>query len=332
MKQRQTLKTRWAAILLALLLPSAAFALTDGDTFTVNTTEGVTMTFQVISTTSRTCRVYGDWGHPSIESTVSGKVTIPSVASGYSVVEISDYAFFKCQNLTTVSMPNSIKTIGAAFYGCTSLAAISGIGSVENITSNYAFDNTPWYANLPNGMINIGKVAFQYKGTMPENTTITIEDGIVSIGPSAFGGQVNLVGITIPESLTIINDKAFRGCRNLSIITVSPENKTYDSRNNCNAIIRTADNTLVVGGVNTPIMGSVKKIARHAFYGINISSINTNLVETIEEYAFDASALKSVHIGGVKNLYNKSFYSCSNLQSITVSSDNYNLFAIFLPV
>lgn len=264
-------------LLLFLLSPSLAWALNNGDIFTTTTVEGVSMRFQVIST--NTCRVYGSYNSstqtytPAIDNFTSGKVTIPSSPSGYSVVEIGSNAFRECKNITVVSMPSTVKVINStSFYGCVSLTSITGMTNVEFISGG-AFNNTPWQDNLPEGLVYVGKVAFMYKGTMPENTTIDIKDGTISIASSAFYKQSNLVGITIPKSVTNIYDD-FSYCYNLSTITVSSNNTVYDSRNNCNAIIRTSNNTLIVGGLKTVIPSTVKSISSYAFCGRNISSIN----------------------------------------------------------
>ena len=88
---------------------------------------------------------------------------------------------------------------------------------------------------------------------------------VTSIDEETFFDCKSLTSITIPESLTSIEDGAFRGCDSLTAIVVTEGNSVYDSRDNCNAIIETATNTLICGCQNTIIPNSVKKIGRCAF-------------------------------------------------------------------
>ena len=87
-----------------------------------------------------------------------------------------------------------------------------------------AFDNTAWYNNQPDGVIYINNTLYEYKGSMPENTTITIKEGTLSVSPCAFFYNYgNLTSVTIPSSVTSIGDHAFDGSSNLTEIHVNSE-------------------------------------------------------------------------------------------------------------
>ena len=100
----------------------------DGDIFTVRTIEGVEMTFKVISTSDSTCQV-GIGAIETMSSAIPGEtkgcVTIPNTARGFEVIRIGDGAFYGCNQLHAVAVPNSVTNIGSNVWGnCPSLSAI----------------------------------------------------------------------------------------------------------------------------------------------------------------------------------------------------------------
>ena len=124
---------------------------------------------------------------------------------------------------TTINIKDGTKYISYyAFNGCSGLTSINIPNSVTNIGS-YAFDGTAWYDNLPDGVVYAGKVAYRYKGNMPENSTIDIEDGTLYVADYAFYGCSNLKSINIPEGVTTIGEynQEIKGKTNVEIIPVS---------------------------------------------------------------------------------------------------------------
>ena len=127
--------------------------------------------------------------------------------------------------------------------------------------------------------------------------TVTIGDGITSIGDYAFYSCRGLTELTLPNSVTSIGNpnsvtsignSAFGGCSGLEKITVDGGNKRYDSRDNCNSIIETGTNTLIVGCKNSVIPNSVTSIGDGAFRGCSglTELILPNSVTSIGGYAF----------------------------------------------
>lgn len=92
----------------------------------------------------------------------SGSVVIPStvVYSGktYTVTSIGEWAFRDCNSLSSVTIPESVKSIGRSAFLRTSLTSVTIPESVTSI-GNSAFSGTAWYNNQPNGLVYAGKVA-----------------------------------------------------------------------------------------------------------------------------------------------------------------------------
>ena len=152
-------------------------------------------------------------------------INLNSISLGSKVFRIGNDAFAWCQNLTSITIPASVQSIGDnAFYQCSSLANIKISESIVTIGSD-AFTGTPWYHNQEDGLIYVGKVLYEYKGTMPDNTSISLRDNITCITGLAFYGCTGLTSITIPESVTSIGSTAFYGCSNLSKVYVKKGSK-----------------------------------------------------------------------------------------------------------
>ncbi len=178
-------------------------------------------------------------GSPAGNVVIPESVTIKGKA--YPVTSIGDNVFNGYSGLTSVTIPNSVKSIGSQAFGNTGLTSITIPNSVTSIGGNafwcsaltsvtipnsvtsigrHAFYGTAWYNNQPNGLVYAGKVAYKYKGTMPQNTSISLMEGTLGIASSAFEDCSGLTSITIPNSVTSIGDRAFYGCSGLTSVTI----------------------------------------------------------------------------------------------------------------
>ncbi len=255
-------------------------------------------------------------------------VTIPN-----SVTSIGNMAFIYCSSLTSVTIPNSVTSIGnQAFIGCTGLTSVTIPNSVTSIGNQVFYNcssltsinvetNNPNYCSVEGVLFNKDKTRLiQYPGG--KQGAYTIPNSVTSIGEHAFYGCIGLTSVTIPNSVTSIRDNAFYECSGLTSLSVDAGNTVYDSRNNCNAIIETATNTLIFGSKNTTIPNSVTSIGDVAFARCSgLTSVTIpNSVTSIGESAFyECSGLTSVTIpNSVTSIGESAFRNCSSLTSITI--------------
>lgn len=308
-----------------------------------------------------------------------------SIVIPKSITRIRNYAFGYCYNLTSLHIPASVIDIEAndAFYSCYGLLSIvvdennpkydsrldcnALINSETNELMlgcrNTYIPNTVTKIganaflacraltsiNIPSSVTCIDRGAFYWCSGL---TKIKFSNTLQSIGNQAFQGCTGLTSLSIPASLTSIGetypsmvDNPFAECSNISEITVDPNNPVFDSRESCNAIIRTNTNELILGCNRTTIPSSIESIGYAAFASLSqLESIEipegvkkigpsafskcTNLVnlvlpnslKEIGEYAFqNCDALLNLNIPeGVEIIKSSSFYSCDNLQSVAI--------------
>lgn len=140
---------------------------------------------------------------------IDGVTATGDVVLADSVVGISDYAFWKCEGLTSIVLSENIPSIGQhTFYNCINLANIEISDSVTSI-GEYAFYNCDGLSSIeiPENVTSIGSYAFQYCNNLSD---VTLSNGLESIGRSSFENCTSLTDITIPSSVTTIRKYAFR--------------------------------------------------------------------------------------------------------------------------
>ena len=296
--------------------------------------------YDILSSTDLTVEVtYEGYSANSYKEEYSGVVIIPSSVTynsrTYSVTSIGN-AFYDCSSLTSVTIPNSVTSIGEnAFYGCSSLTSVTIPNSVTSI-GNYAFYNCSSLTSvtIPNSVTSIGWEAFWntriYNDTSNwENHVLYIDNCLIRaeknisgaciikestrlIASDAFEHCYSLSSVTIPNSVTSIGSYAFRGCSFLTSVTI-PNSVTSIGNH---AFYECSSLTSVIIGE------SVTSIGWYAFsYCPYLTSVNIpKSVTSIESGVFyNCSGLTSVTIGeSVTSIGEYAFYSCSGLTSVNM--------------
>ncbi len=251
--------------------------------------------------------------------------TTTSVTLNENTTNICRYSFYNCSSLTSITIPNTVTSIGDAFYKCSSLTSviIENIDSWLNISFVDVYSNPLYYAHhlyignnevtelaIPEGITEIKNNTFSGCSGL---TSVTIPNSVTNICDSAFNGCSSLTSITIPSGVTSIGSSAFYGCSSLTSITI-PSGVTSISSSafyNCSSL---------TGSITIP--NGVTSIGSSAFYGCYrlTSIIIPNSVTSIGSSAFyDCRSLTGVTIpNSVTSIGDHAFSRCSSLTSITI--------------
>ena len=263
------------------------------------------------------------------------------------VDSIGTGAFMNCKNLTAVDIPNSlVKGSGGIFNECYN---IEKLYLDLPVSPTFLYKHSLKEVVLGESIKHIKRNDFRdFSGLQ----SIVIPSSVEIIDYDAFNGCSNietlywnakdtaglglknviyysrntLKNIVLGESATIVDWDILYDCPNLSTIVVDSNNPIYDSRNNCNAIIETATNSLLLGSNSSVIPDGVNNIAKYAFY--NCESINSIVIPSsirlIDNYAFSGcKSLTSINIpANVNNIGLGIVSRCAYLNSITVDPAN----------
>ena len=292
---------------------------------TIETEKGKVIRRDAIVTNSQMKPTGSTLGANSYKGAIIIPETIEFNLQEFKVVAIQDYAFYGSEDLTTVSIPKTVTSIGyMAFYNCQKLSSINVAYDNQNyFTSNGALldkDKTQLYCcpagkegsyNVPSTVTAIADDAFAYCGKI---TNVNLPEGLLSIGNSAFYRCTSLASINLPSTLNTIGENAFFKNESLSSSITIPSgvmtinNYTFKDCNKLSNVV------LSEGLIN---------INTSAFQNCtSLKSISLpNSLAVIGTFAFSNSGLTSIAIpDNVTEIAAASFAECK-LTSITLPSE-----------
>lgn len=232
-------------------------------------------------------------------------------------------AFANCKNITDLTIPDNVTEIGFnAFNGCSNLKTVKLSNNITSLNQG-VFNECSSLESviIPNGVKSIGKFAFEGCSSLG---SINLPETLEEIGEQAFFGCSSLKQLFIPKNFVRFGKDEnntywsfIYGCTSLTSIVVDEDNPVFDSRDNCNAIIETASNTLVAGCITTKIPEGITVIGSWAFGGFHdLTSITLpHSLNRIEQSAFNGSGLREITLPeNVTYIGAYAFSSCNSLK------------------
>lgn len=252
----------------------------------------------------------------------SGKVTIPATYNGKPVTEIGDAAFFQCENISSVVIPDSVLTIGALAFAETNLEKVVLGKGVQSVGTD-AFDVNGFIDEVEVSDLSAWcKIAWEsqhsvmYSAKIMLNgkllTKLVIPDDVTVINDYAFRGIEGLVTVTIPNQVTSIGDGAFYGCDNLVTVNMGDGVTSIGefAFSQCDAL-----KNLNLGKNVT----HVEACAVAANNGLVSVTLPDSLTIIPDDMFFHCTNLQTVVLGkNVTTMGKNVFFGCENLKTVTI--------------
>lgn len=242
-------------------------------------------------------------------------ITIPE-----GIIEIGGSAFSGCKSLEKITLPDSITSIGSSFSGCSNLVSVNLSKNLQSI-SPYAFSGCSSLSNIeiPAKVKSIGSFAFSGCSSL---LNITIPNGPTNIGEKMFYNCTSLNCVSIPESVVSIGYMAFAECSNLNSITIPGSINSISSKAFENCLdLKTAGPAQSTANIKFVNVNSITEKYQASGLFTYLEEIDIpDSVTSIGKSAFSGCAsLVSVTIPeSVTSIGESAFHNCSGLTSVTV--------------
>ncbi len=264
---------------------------------------------------------------------------IKSIEIGEGITHIRGGAFLALNNVVSLSLPYTLEEIwaDADFY------ALETISIPENARLRYINNEkfamqSKWYKNIAdNSSVYIGPFLFRYKGTAPQNTSVTIKDGTKAVNVNAFKGISNITDITFPNTLNYIGKDAFAGtgwfdsqpdgavytgsvlCSYKGIMPLSEADFVIKDGTKGVAEYAFKDNG-IIGSLTIP--ASVEIIGSYAFKNCsNLTELNIaegSKLRLVREYSFGDCGLVNLTLPESLEIIEKSAFAWTALESVYI--------------
>jgi len=255
----------------------------------------------------------------------------------YKVTSIDEYAFEDCDNLKSITIPDSVTSISkGVFAKCSSIESITipFVGASRDETTNTSFSYIFSPYSVPEslktvvitGGTSIADSAFSKCRSL---TSITIPNSVTSIGAWAFHECWSLTSITIPDSVTSIGSDAFYGCSSLTSITIPFVGASRDGTTNTHFSYIFGDSSptdyyhYVPESLKTVVITGGTSIGINAFYACHyLTSITMpNSITSIGARAFNECwSLTSITIpDSVTSIGSAAFNGCGNISDVYIT-------------
>lgn len=347
-----------AALLTMVCTVAQAYSFKSGELcYNITGSNTVAVTFEKNTDASSRTASYSNLG---------GDLVIPETVyyggKAYTVTAVTNFAFFRCNLVTSISIPKTVQTIGDYGFFATRATSITfASGSVLTEIGSSAFELSIFTSiSIPNTVTTIGSNAFQRTSLVTANIPTSIQN----LGEYLFSTSLSLSNVSLPNGLKELPEYMFYLCPSLTQITL-PSSLTsigkgaflesgLTSISLPNGLTTIGERSFASAPLTSiTIPASVTTLGNRAFAGTQlttvtipstVTSIGNNafafiktlksakiLNSTLSEFEFESCAnLKEVTIGsGVENIVKSShsnprwpFYDCTSLEKVTIGSNS----------